>query len=72
MPRKNEWQSRYGARRKAIDRALLAECERTLGLEEAKGPLPAKNGQRPSAVNSEAPGDDARAAIARAFGRPVH
>ena len=68
MPRKNEWISRYGAKRRAIDRALLAECERAIGLEESAGLQPAKTSQRPSAAVSE----DPRAAIARAFGRPVH
>ena len=28
------WQARYGARRRAIDRALLAECERQIEADE--------------------------------------
>ena len=60
---KNEWLSRYGARRKAIDRALLAECERAMGLEEKSAPQQPKTETPPSAVNYEAN----RAAIAKAF-----
>ena len=65
---KNEWLSRFGAKRRATDRALLAECERAIGLEESAGLHTAKTSQRPPAANS----DDLRASIARAFGRPVH
>jgi hypothetical protein len=64
----NDWLSRFGAKRRAIDRALLAEAERAIGLEERGGLHTAKTSQRPSAAVS----DDPRAAIARAFGRPVH
>ena len=37
MPRKNEWISRYSVSRRAIDRALLAECERApwVGLKSS-------------------------------------
>jgi hypothetical protein len=34
--KKNEWASRFGARRKEIDRAILAEAERALEAEERK------------------------------------
>jgi hypothetical protein len=34
MPRRNEWQHRFGAKRRAMDRALLAEFERELSREE--------------------------------------
>jgi hypothetical protein len=64
----NDWLSRFGAKRRVIDRALLAEAERAIGLEERGGLHTAKTSQRPSAAVS----DDPRAAIARAFGRPVH
>ena len=64
----NDWQMRFGARRRAIDRAILAECERAIGLKERAGLHTAKTSQRPSAAVSE----DPRAAICRAFGRPVH
>jgi hypothetical protein len=59
----NDWLSRFGAKRRVIDRALLAECERAIGLEESAGPPPAKTSQGPSAINFEAN----RAAIAKAF-----
>ena len=52
MIKKNDWQSRYGKKRRQIDRALLAEFERTIA------PPPEE--------------ETARAAIARAFGRPVN
>jgi hypothetical protein len=48
----------YGARRRAIDRALLAELERHIAAEERE-PV--------TRVDDEID----RAAIARAFGRPV-
>ena len=48
----NDWHSRFGAKRRAADRALLAECERAIGLEEPAGPHTAKTRQRPSAANS--------------------
>ena len=66
--KKNEWASRFAAKRRAADRALLAECERAIGLEERAGLHTAKTSQRPSAAVS----DDPRAAICRAFGRPVY
>ena len=68
MPRKNEWASRFASARRATDRAILAECERAIGLEESAGLHTAKTSQRPPAAVS----DDPRAAIARAFGRPVY
>ena len=64
----NDWLSRFGAKRRAADRALLAAAERAIALEESGGLHTAKTSQRPSAAVS----DDPRAAICRAFGRPVH
>lgn len=67
MPAKNDWRSRFGAKRRAIDKALLEACERALAepddkkfvtmVEEAvKGP--------------QKPRDESPATlIARAFGR---
>jgi hypothetical protein len=66
MPRANDWQRRFGASRRARDRALLAEAERAIGLEDCERPPAAKIDRGPSAASSEA-----REAIARAFGRPV-
>jgi hypothetical protein len=58
----NNWQARYGARRRQIDRALLAEAERALGaFPEPQTP---KITERPSALDQ-----DAHARIAQAFGR---
>jgi hypothetical protein len=51
MTKKNDWQTRFGLRRRQIDRAILAECERTIAPPSEE--------------------ETARAAIARAFGRPV-
>ena len=68
MPRKNEGTVRFGAKRRAIDRALLAAAEAAIALEEKSAPQHPKTETPPSAAIS----DDPRAAIARAFGRPVH
>jgi hypothetical protein len=66
----NDWQKQFGAARRAIDRRILAEAEAAIGLEGLDRPPVAKNQERPPAGFSEAP-DDARLAIARAFGRPL-
>jgi hypothetical protein len=57
------WEQRFGARRRAIDRALLAECERQIAKEEQSVP---------GANNPITPvdRDEARKRIALAFGRP--
>ena len=64
----NEWQARYGKKRRAIDRALLAECERRLASEEraANTTHNNTNAERLSPLDHSA-----RAAIALAFGRPL-
>jgi hypothetical protein len=54
MPRKNEWAQRYGAKRKAIDRQILAEAEAAIGLEASAEAHTAKTQERPPAVNSVA------------------
>ena len=64
----NDWQTRFGAARRATDRALLAAAEAAIALEEKSAPQQPKTETPPSAAVS----DDPRAAIARAFGRPVH
>ena len=38
-PQKNEWEQRFGAKRRALDRALLAECERQIAREERAAPV---------------------------------
>lgn len=67
----NQLEARYGARRKAIDRRILAECERALNEPQDShlaptATQPAKNDRGPSAVNFEE-----RRRIALAFGRPI-
>lgn len=58
--RANEWQRRYGARRRAIDRGILAEVERQIELEElAEGHATREREAR-----------EARERLARIFGRP--
>lgn len=59
--RRNDWQRRYGAKRRAIDRALLEEVERQIGLEEAVAGLMARDREE----------EERRARLARAFGRAV-
>ena len=66
----NDWQTCFGAKRRAADRALLAECERAIGLEESAGLQPAKTSQQPSAAVSGLILERDR--IARAFGRQIH
>ena len=63
MPRKNDWEARFGARRRAKDKAYCQEAERALAAEER-----AKLGD----ADQSRCDADARAAIARVFGRPVH
>lgn len=58
---RNDWERRFGRRRRAIDRALLEELERRIGLEELVDEL----GRR----DREAV--ERRARLARAFGRQV-
>ena len=68
MPHKNEWQTRFGAARRATDKAYCAAAEAAIALEERGGLQPARSSQPTPAAVSE----DPRAAICRAFGRPVH
>jgi hypothetical protein len=71
---KSIWASRFALKRRAIDRALLAECERRIAAEERAqkpqdGPRGAEATQTPPKPDLAA--YDPAAAIARAFGRPV-
>ena len=61
------WNQLYGAKRRATDRAILAECEKQIS-EALRGSQAAKNSQGPSAAILEA---CERQRIARAFGREV-
>ena len=72
------WEQRFGARRRAIDRALLAECERQIAAQErATSPQDGRWGSAPPDPETAADGQRARldqaarTAIACAFGRPL-
>ena len=77
--RANSWQKRFGAKRRAIDRAILAEAERWTPPEAPQKPQDAPitfsaspyrpTLKRPSASPTEA--KTMRDAIARALGRPL-
>ena len=60
MRRGNDWERRFGRRRREIDRALLAEIERQIGLEELVASLAAADRETV----------ERRERLARAFGRP--
>lgn len=57
MPKKNEWASRFGARRRALDKAYCQAAEQALAVERREDLI--------SFENEEAK------RIARAFGRPL-
>jgi hypothetical protein len=69
----NSWASLYGARRRAIDKAILQECERRIEAEEkAAKPIPgAVNPATHRSAMGSSVDNDARLTIARAFGRPL-
>jgi hypothetical protein len=62
----NKWSIRYGAIRRAKDRQLLAELERRITAEEQAATHNTISIKRRAPID-----DDARAAIAKAFGRPL-
>jgi hypothetical protein len=74
-PEKNEWETKFGAARQALDKKLLADCERALSEPQdsldshspSRLPNAAKNLKRPSTLD----GDAERRRIALAFGRPL-
>lgn len=59
--RGNDWQRRFGARRRAIDREVLEEVERQIGLEELVEGLAARDREA----------RETRERLARVFGRAV-
>jgi hypothetical protein len=65
MKKPNEWTIRFGASRKAKDKALLAALEAEIANEERLRARQAKENPAPC-VN-----DEERARIARAFGRSI-
>ena len=69
MPSRNEWMTKLGAKRRAIDKALLAELERQIASPD-RAPCAPKATQ--VAENSERLSAAARTAIALAFGRPMN
>jgi hypothetical protein len=66
-----EWKKRFGAKRKAIDRQILAEAEAAIGLEASAGLQTAKIQERPPAVNSVAPSDELQRWIQREMGEQL-
>lgn len=75
--KRNEWQARFGAARRATDKALLQECERSLhgsaALDEDARKLESM-GQDAGISNADILAmieQDERERIARAFGRPL-
>ena len=61
----NYWQTMFGAKRRASDKALLAALEREIANEEKLRAKQAKENPAPC------PSDEERFRIARAFGRPI-
>jgi hypothetical protein len=68
----NNWQSRFGAKRRAIDRKLLLEVEREITAQDLAWIERQANRGPHLAVETEIPiTAELRANIARAFGRPI-
>jgi hypothetical protein len=65
MKKPNEWTIRFGAIRKAKDKALLAALEKEIADEERLRAKQAKLDPAPCVSEEE------RARISRAFGRPA-
>lgn len=67
---RNDWQTRYGKKRREIDRAILAECERS--IPDTLNPTTRSTTTAESLVDHRlVDRDDASQRIARAFGRPA-
>lgn len=67
------WQARFGAARRALDRRLLAEWERNYGDMPLEGPQTPQDGKVDlEATKTAAKPSVDRGAIARAFGRPLN
>jgi hypothetical protein len=74
MRRGNDWERRFGRRRRAIDRAVLEAAERAIAAEEgayAPAHLDALASRRAGAEAEALEELERRVAIARAFGRPA-
>lgn len=72
MPRANDWQCRFGAIRRAKDKAYCEAAERAIVAEEGVKRQDAPNSAKMGEAGQSWCDADTRAAIARAFGRPVH
>lgn len=71
--KRNDWQIRFGAARRALDRKLLAEWERNYGDMPLEGPQMPQDGRIDfEATKTAAKPSVDRGAIARAFGRPLN
>jgi hypothetical protein len=69
MRRGNDWERRFGRRRRSIDRALLEAAERAIAAEAVEA-FEAFDRELDRAAAEPPPDDGARARLARAFGRP--
>lgn len=72
----NHWEKQFGASRRRLDRRLLADWERNYGDMPPEAPQKPAGGPTTFLAASTppkapTPADDARQAIARAFGRPL-
>lgn len=65
--KRNEWQARYGAARRATDKAACAELEKRIAREKQDQ----WNEDREEEIRREFVDDQERERIARAFGRPL-
>jgi hypothetical protein len=65
---KNTWEQRFGAKRRAIDCALLGEAERQIAREERAAPIPPVDRDT---ERRRIDRDAERRRIALAFGRPL-
>jgi hypothetical protein len=60
---KNDWEQRFGAARRATDKAILEECERQIALEAIEAEI--------ERTITEMDDRQARETIAKTFGRPT-
>ena len=65
------WQQRFGAIRRAIDRKILLECERSLSPADITQLELEAEREAARAAEPDSAALEQREAIARAFGRPV-
>jgi hypothetical protein len=72
--KRNEWATRFGPKRRALDHAILAEAERAIAGETAGTRLDQETvNALAAAVRQRGPREveSPSSAIAKAFGRPV-